>query len=279
MKASFTSRITCSVLAATLAALPCNEALAAPAATATTPTTTTPPAAGAPAKPATTSPAPTSTAPTSTAPTSTPTTTTSTTTSTGTTTTTAPTTGTTPTTGAPTETDPRGVDGTGAITAPGETPTDVSGETPPEGETPPVEPPPPVVEEPPAPPPAPVGPERPPEPTVANGKYKAKGTGLMIAGGSLLGLGVIGLVTSYFLTRCDDIDNSFACKNKQNSTFAVPATGAAALLGAVLLAVGVGYRVRYKKWENWKPSANPQKTALYPTLLRGGAGVGYTLKF
>jgi hypothetical protein len=164
------------------------------------------------------------------------------------------------------------------VTAPGETPTDVSGETPAEP-APTPEPPPPEVTTPPAPPPEPVGPERPPEPTVANGKYKAKGTGLMIAGGTLFGLGVIGVVTSYFLTKCDEPANSFACKNKQNNTFSVPATAAAALLGAVLLSVGIGYRVRYKKWENWKPENNPPKTAVYPTLLRGGAGVGYTLNF
>lgn len=246
MKASFTSRITCSVLAATLAALPCNEALAAPTATSTT-TTTSP----TPSSPTTT----TTTAPAADAP------------------------GTASPTDAPLEGDPgRGVDGTTAITAPGETPTDLSGETPPESETPPEPPPTEVVVAPP-PPPEPMGPERPPEPTVANGKYKAKGTGLMIAGGSLFGLGIAGLLASYFLTRCDELDNSFSCKNKQNSTFAVPATGAAALLGVVLLAVGVGYRVRYKKWQNWKPSANAPNTALYPTLLRGGAGVGYTLKF
>ncbi len=130
----------------------------------------------------------------------------------------------------------------------------------------------------PAPPPEPQGPERPPEPTVANGKYKAKGTGLMIAGGSLFALGAAGLITSVFLTRCPEPADSFACKNQENSTFAVPATAAATLLGAVLVFVGVGYRVRYKKWENWKPE-NAPKTAVYPTLLRGGAGVGYSLKF
>ena len=135
----------------------------------------------------------------------------------------------------------------------------------------------PVVEAPP-PPPVPVGPERPPEPTVANGKYKAKGTGLMIAGGALLGLGLAGVVTSIFLTKCDAPADTFACKQHHNNTFAVPATGAAALLGAVLLAVGVGYRLRYKKWERWTPDSAP-KTALYPTMLRGGAGVGYTVKF
>jgi len=228
MKASFTSRIHCSVLAATLVALPCHSS-EAHAAQATAPAT--PPA-----------------------------------------------TGTTPTTGTPEDSN-RGVDGTGAITAPGETPTEVPGETPAEAAEPTPEPPPPEVIAPPAPPPAPVGPQRPPEPTVANGKYKAKGTGLMIAGGSLFGLGIAGVITSFFLTKCDEPANSFACKNKQNNTFSVPATAAAALLGAVLLSVGIGYRVRYKKWENWKPTNTPPKTAVYPTLLRGGAGVGYTLNF
>ena len=53
---------------------------------------------------------------------------------------------------------------------------------------------------------------------------------------------------------------------------------AALTQAAVLLAVGVGYRVRYKKWERWTPGSAP-KTALYPTMFRGGAGVGYTVKF
>lgn len=239
MKASFTARITCSVLAATLAALPCNEALAAPPA---------PAAAPAPAP----TPAPTSTPPATTAPAAAPST----------------------TPPATTPADPnQPTEGPSAVTAPGETPTEVPGEAPAEP-TPPAEP----VAEAPPPPPVPEGPERPPEPTVANGKYKAKGTGLMIAGGALLGLGVAGVLASYFLTKCDAPADTFACKQHHNNTFAVPATGAAALLGAVLLAVGVGYRVRYKKWERWTPGTAP-KTALYPTMLRGGAGVGYSVKF
>src|SRR5690606_23770342 len=109
-----------------------------------------------------------------------------------------------------------------------------------------------------------------PEPTIGNGKFKAKGTGLMISGGVLLGLGVVGVITSYFLTRCPDdaLTNSFACKNRQHNTFAVPATGAAALLGAVLLAVGLTYRVRYKRWESWDP--NRAKTAFRPTFTADG---------
>jgi hypothetical protein len=256
MKASFTARITCSVLAATLAALPCNEALAAPATTTPAPAPTTTPAPAPTATPAPTSaPAPTTTPP-----------------ATGTTTpATPPATGTPPPEGDPGRT----ADTTSAVTAPGETPTEVPGEAP--AEAPPVEEAPPAEVAPP-PPPIPEGPERPPEPTVANGKFKAKGNGLMIAGGTLLGLGLVGVVTSYFLTQCDEPSNSFSCKNKQHNTFAVPATGAAALLGAVLLMVGVGYKVRYKKWERWTPGPG-KKTALYPTMLRGGAGVGYTVKF
>jgi hypothetical protein len=86
------------------------------------------------------------------------------------------------------------------------------------------------------------------------------------------------VLTSILLTRCDEPADSFACKNQQHNTFAVPATAARHLLGAVLLFVGVGYRVRYKRWENWTPESAP-KTAVYPTMLRGGAGVGYTVKF
>ena len=56
--------------------------------------------------------------------------------------------------------------------------------------------------------------------------------------------------------------------------------GAIALLGAVLLLVGAGYSVRYKRWERWTPeSVAKKKTALTPTMLRGGAGVSYTVKF
>lgn len=116
----------------------------------------------------------------------------------------------------------------------------------------------------------PEGPERPPEPMLGNGKFKAKGTGLMISGGVLLGAGLVGVITSYFLTRCpdEDIDKSFACKNRQHNTFAVPATGAAALLGAVLLIVGLTYRARYKRWENWDPTR--ARTAFRPDFTANG---------
>lgn len=119
----------------------------------------------------------------------------------------------------------------------------------------------------------PEGPERPPEPTLGNGKFKAKGTGLMISGGVLLGLGVAGIISTVLLTRCTELDNSFGCKNKQNATFAVPATGTVALLGAVLLVVGLTYRTRYKRWESWDP--NKAKTAFVPTFTANGVGVRF----
>jgi hypothetical protein len=100
---------------------------------------------------------------------------------------------------------------------------------------------------------------------------------MMIAGGTLLGVGLAGVISTYFLTRCDEPENSFQCRNKAHNTFAVPATGALTLLGTVLLLVGVGYHVRYKKWERWTPKN--AKAALTPTMLRGGGGVSYTLNF
>lgn len=159
---------------------------------------------------------------------------------------------------------------------PGEPPTEVPTSDAPPDEVPVEEP---AAEEPKAeePPPAetpetvvPEGPERPPEPTLGNGKFKAKGTGLMISGGVLLGAGLVGVITSYFLTRCpeEQVENSFACKNRQHNTFAVPATGAAALLGAVLLIVGLTYRARYKRWENWDPTR--AKTAFRPSFTANG---------
>jgi hypothetical protein len=184
-----------------------------------------------------------------------------------------PTTGTIGSTSAPADAPAPPAEGT---TPPADGTTPAEGETPPaEGETPvdavPVEEAKPAEEPPPAEITVPEGPERPAEPTLGNGKFKAKGTGLMIAGGTLLGLGVIGVVTSAVLTRCTDLDNSFACKNRQHNTFAVPATATVALLGAVLLFVGLAYRSRYKRWERWTPGA--AKTAFTPT------GNGFTLKF
>lgn len=250
MTASFpTRRLLSTVLATTMVALPSNGALAAPATT--TPAPTSAPAAGTTSTP----PASGTTSPT-----------------TGT-----PTTGTPPADGTTPPVDGATPDPSADPNAdPNAAPVDAVPE-----QTPPPEEPKPEV----APAPAPVvpeGPERPPEPTVGQGKYKAKGTGLMIAGGTLFGVGLAGVLTTYFLTRCpeEDLENNFACKNRQHNTFAIPATASLALLGAVLLLVGAGYHVRYKRWERWTPeAAAKKKSALSPTFLRGGAGLSYTLKF
>ena len=48
----------------------------------------------------------------------------------------------------------------------------------------------------------------------------------------------------------------------------------------MLLAVGVGYHLRYKKWERWTPEGD-KKTALIPTpaAFRGGGGLVWSGRF
>lgn len=204
------------------------------------------------AAPAATAAAPTTAAPAAAAPTAAPTTSSPTPTEAP-----APTDAGTPTDAPPTDAPPEG----------GEVPVD---SVPVEEKTEPEK-----TEEPP--PAVPEGPERPAEPTLGNGKFKAKGTGLMIAGGTLFGLGAVGVVTTVLLTRCTELDNSFGCKNQHNNTFAVPATATVALLGAVLLAVGVTYRLRYRRWESWDPKR--AKTAFYPAISPNSVGLGTIVKF
>ncbi|MEZ4380243.1 MAG: hypothetical protein R3A79_02770 [Nannocystaceae bacterium] len=131
-----------------------------------------------------------------------------------------------------------------------------------------------------APPPAlPEGPTRPPEPTIA-GK-PAKGKGMMIAGGVLLGGGIAGTIASILLTSCPEPANTVGCKYSTHRTLAVPVAASVTLAGGLLLGVGVAYAVRYKKWQNWKPEDDKKikNTALVPTFMPGGAGLGYVGRF
>ena len=130
--------------------------------------------------------------------------------------------------------------------------------------------------------PAPVvpeGPERPPEPMIA-GK-SAKGKGMMIAGGVLLAGGIAGTITSLLLTSCPEPANTVGCKYEPHRTLAVPLAVSGALAGGLLLAVGVGYGVRYKRWQRWKPEDERviKQSALVPTMTPGGAGLGYVGRF
>ena len=130
-----------------------------------------------------------------------------------------------------------------------------------------------------APPMLPEGPERPPEPMIA-GK-PAKGKGMMIAGGVLLGGGIAATITSIFLTSCPEPANTVGCKYATHRTLAVPIAGSVTLVGGLLLGVGIAYAVRYKKWQRWKPEDDKKikKTAFVPTFMPGGAGVGYVGRF
>jgi hypothetical protein len=134
----------------------------------------------------------------------------------------------------------------------------------------------PAAEEP-APPEEPEGPERPPEPTYGAKGKPAKGTGMVIAGGVLLGVGVAGTITAALITRNCSYDGPLKCKYEKQDRFLIPLGAAGALMGAILLSVGLGFRARYKKWENWSPS---DKTAtLAPVAFPGGGGVTYGGRF
>jgi hypothetical protein len=109
----------------------------------------------------------------------------------------------------------------------------------------------------------------------------AKGKGMMIAGGVLLGGGIAGTIASILLTSCPEPANTVGCKYSTHRTLAVPVAGSVTLVGGLLLGVGIAYAVRYKKWQRWKPEDDKKikKTALVPTFMPGGAGVGYVGRF
>jgi hypothetical protein len=109
----------------------------------------------------------------------------------------------------------------------------------------------------------------------------AKGKGMMIAGGVLLAGGIAGTIASIFLTSCPEPANTVGCKYEPHRTLAVPIAASGALVGGLLLAVGVGYGVRYKRWQRWKPEDEKviKQSALVPTMTPGGAGLGYVGRF
>jgi hypothetical protein len=202
---------------------------------------------------------------------------------------------TTPTETPPTETPP-------GETPPGETPPGETppGETPP-GETPPEETPPetpetpePPKEEPPPPQPPPPDPmaDRPPEPQVS-GKPR-KGMGMMIAGGTVLGVGLAATITFGLVTRHCKYSGPLECKYQEQDQFLIPMGAAVTLLGAMLLGVGVGYHVGYKKWQRWTPEvaaaekAKKDKrgrkgkkgnTAFAPAMIPGGGAMVWGGRF
>ncbi|HRI10994.1 MAG TPA: hypothetical protein PKW35_24415, partial [Nannocystaceae bacterium] len=151
-----------------------------------------------------------------------------------------------------------------------EAPAEAEHEAEPEPEPEPATPPPPVEE----------GPERPPEPQI--GGKAAKGTGMMIAGGTLLGVGAGALTASVLLTQCPEPANTVGCKYAPHRTFVVPVSAAVTTAGLLLLLVGAGYSTRYKRWKAWSPEkerAKVKTAAVGPTLIPGGGGIGYVGRF
>lgn len=137
--------------------------------------------------------------------------------------------------------------------------------------------------EPPAALPEPEGPKKPDEPTVA-GK-PATGKGLLIAGGTILGVGVGVTIASVLLTRCPDLSNTVGCKYNEQRDFLIPVSASVLTTGVLVLAVGIGFKIRHNRWKKWSPEGDGKRgkkvkeTALVPTFVAGGAGLGYVGRF
>jgi hypothetical protein len=156
-------------------------------------------------------------------------------------------------------------------------------DAPPPEEAAPEEPPPPAIEA-----PDPMD-DRPVEPTV-NGKPR-KGIGLMIAGGATLLGGITSTIVFDQVTLRCSLDGPLQCRHQNQAQFLIPLGAAITLLGAMLLAVGVGYHLQYRKWERWTPAEAEKKkrrgrrgrtkTAALPspTLMHGGGGLSLTGRF
>lgn len=117
--------------------------------------------------------------------------------------------------------------------------------------------------------------DRPPEPRIAN--KPAKGKGLMIAGGTVAGVGLGTTIAFTLITRNCSYDGPLQCRLQNQDNFLIPMGAAALLTGVMLLGVGVGYHVRYKRWEKWSPEE--KKTAVVPTATRNSAGLAVVGRF
>jgi len=117
--------------------------------------------------------------------------------------------------------------------------------------------------------------EKPDEPLVAG--RPATGKGLMIAGGTVAGVGLAMTITFALITRRCSYDGPLQCRLQNQDRFLIPMGAATLLTGAMLLGVGVGYAVRYKRWQNWSPQE--KQTVVVPTTVRGGGGLAVVGRF
>ena len=75
------------------------------------------------------------------------------------------------------------------------------------------------------------------------------------------------------ITAChEDLD----CQYGPHRTLLLPSALAVTALGTTLLIVGVGNKLRYKRWEKWTPG---DAAVLSPTFSRQGAGFAYAARF
>jgi hypothetical protein len=130
--------------------------------------------------------------------------------------------------------------------------------------------------------------DRPEEPTV--GGKPRKGIGLMIAGGVVLLGGITSTITFAMVTQNCSLDGPLKCKHQNQGQFLIPLGSAITLLGVMLLSVGVGYHLHYRKWQRWTPADGEKAkrrerrrgaTASLPspTLMHQGGGLSVSGRF
>ncbi len=131
-----------------------------------------------------------------------------------------------------------------------------------------------AVEEP-APDLAEAGPMRPPEPTWGpKNQYPRNGKGMLITGGIVTGLGAAFIVTAVLVTRCD-YESALSCKFGDQRDLLIPTAVTTTGLGLLLVGVGVGNHIKYKRWQNW----TPEQTAVVPTYVPNGGGIAWVGRF
>jgi hypothetical protein len=122
--------------------------------------------------------------------------------------------------------------------------------------------------------PTPAAPLLPPASGDAADAPPSKGTGLIIAGGILTGLGALNLATAP-LCKIDDL-----IKDPDIQDVCLVASlvvgGAMLAVGVPLLVVGIGNRSDYKEWEERHKRSS---FVVAPAVLPGGAGLGAAMRF
>jgi len=117
--------------------------------------------------------------------------------------------------------------------------------------------------------------EVPPEPRIA-GRSRT-GKGMLIAGGTVLGAGLALTITFGAMTRGCRLDGPLECKYAAQDTLLIPLGVTVMVAGAMVLAVGAGYFVQYRRWQ--RAVAVAGRGIVVPTVARDAAGVSYVARF